>query len=198
RWRDGEVTSYTADSGFQNSTVNGLCEDREGAVWAATTGGLWRLYQNRWDPVIVSRSPATGSTYEVVEDGRGRLWVSTSEGLFRREPGARRFEPVVESPILRVLRESRRDERWEVADHIQRGFQLAGIHREDPAVGGTNEGWHLLRDHDGNLWIGTPGFGLFRLSADESTGRSAVHRLTQRDGLSNNTVRAIFEDTEGN
>jgi ligand-binding sensor domain-containing protein len=50
----------------------------------------------------------------------------------------------------------------------------------------------LLRDHDGNVWIGTIGQGLLRLR----DGR--LERFTRRDGLSSDMVAAILEDHEGN
>ena len=50
----------------------------------------------------------------------------------------------------------------------------------------------LLRDRDGGLWIGTLEKGLLHVR----TGGADV--FSRADGLSSNSVRAIFEDREGN
>jgi ligand-binding sensor domain-containing protein/anti-sigma regulatory factor (Ser/Thr protein kinase) len=50
----------------------------------------------------------------------------------------------------------------------------------------------MLRDGDGNIWIGTTGQGLLRLRGGQ------VERLTRRDGLSSDHISALLEDREGN
>ena len=49
----------------------------------------------------------------------------------------------------------------------------------------------MLRDRDGNLWIGTSGQGLLRLR----DGR--LERFSRRDGLSSDMIKALAEDREG-
>ena len=49
----------------------------------------------------------------------------------------------------------------------------------------------MLRDREGNLWVGTYANGLWRLAADGSADHFGAH-----DGLLNNSVRSLFEDAE--
>ena len=49
----------------------------------------------------------------------------------------------------------------------------------------------LMFDRDGNLWVGTAGKGLFRIHGDE------VERYDRTNGLSGDSVWALFEDREG-
>jgi ligand-binding sensor domain-containing protein len=62
----------------------------------------------------------------------------------------------------------------------------------------------ILFDNDGALWITSLGDGLRRSSAPELLrGRikkfsTAVESFTARDGLSDDVVRAILQDREGN
>ena len=46
-------------------------------------------------------------------------------------------------------------------------------------------------DHDGNLWVGTKARGLFRIHGN------AVEHYGPYDGLSGDSVYALFEDREG-
>ncbi len=49
----------------------------------------------------------------------------------------------------------------------------------------------MISDHDGNLWVGTNGKGIFRIHDN------VVDHYQQTDGLSSDTVLALFEDREG-
>ena len=70
--------------------VNTLREDRQGTIWAATNGGLYRLTQadSHWTSALVDLAPAkTGSKirgFELHEDREGTMWVSLSENGLRR------------------------------------------------------------------------------------------------------------------
>src|ERR1700733_6145318 len=49
----------------------------------------------------------------------------------------------------------------------------------------------MVFDRDANLWVGTVGKGLFRIRGN------VVDHFQQRDGLSGDSVLALFEDREG-
>jgi ligand-binding sensor domain-containing protein len=60
---------------------------------------------------------------------------------------------------------------------------------------GTNEYQNvhrIIQDKNGNIWSGTTGEGVYRYDGKEFT------QFTEKDGLSNNKVWSIFEDTLGN
>ena len=60
---------------------------------------------------------------------------------------------------------------------------------------GTGESlsaFRLLRDRDGGMWIGTQGQGLWHIHQ----GRTDVY--SRSEGLSSDTISALFEDREGN
>ena len=76
------------DEGAQG--VNTLLEDRQGAIWAATNGGLYRLTQvdNHWTSVLVDLASGVRGkkirALELHEDREGTMWVSLPENGLRR------------------------------------------------------------------------------------------------------------------
>ncbi|MFR9651474.1 MAG: ATP-binding protein [Rikenellaceae bacterium] len=54
----------------------------------------------------------------------------------------------------------------------------------------------IIESSKGDIWYGTMGHGLYRLRSTTS-GVYEVMNITHRDGLSNNTIKAIVEDREG-
>lgn len=70
----------------------------------------------------------------------------------------------------------------------------------------SEKGWHLPMnevqytyiDNEGFYWVATADDGLFRVELDQASGKVISYRqFTQNDGLSSNTICAIFEDKNG-
>jgi ligand-binding sensor domain-containing protein len=51
RLRDGTNTNYTNADGLPSGGVVRLVQDREGAIWAGTNGGLARFEDGRWQRI---------------------------------------------------------------------------------------------------------------------------------------------------
>ena len=70
--------------------VNALHEDRQGTIWVATNGGLYRLKQadGRWTSGLVDIAPGKrGNKFralELQEDREGTMWVSLPRNGLRR------------------------------------------------------------------------------------------------------------------
>jgi signal transduction histidine kinase/ligand-binding sensor domain-containing protein len=89
----GRVTNYASETG----TVRYFAQDRDGIVWAGTTGGLWRFDHSGWQHVGVEWNAPTGSVAEVGFDSEGILWAlvgtfGTPKELIYLIPGGRHFK----------------------------------------------------------------------------------------------------------
>ncbi len=88
----GRVTNYARETG----TVRYFAQDREGIVWAGTTGGLWRFDHSRWQRIGVEWNAPAGVVAEAGFDSQGILWALVGSFLAPKEliylmPGTRRF-----------------------------------------------------------------------------------------------------------
>ncbi|MES2129588.1 MAG: two-component regulator propeller domain-containing protein [Pseudomonadota bacterium] len=151
-------------------TIRGLMEDRAGAIWAASRGGLHRIDPHsravttfRHDPAN-SASLADNVVRPMLEDRRGQFWIGTFNGLDLMDRATGKF----------------------------RHF------RHDPKDQGSishDEVHYLLEDRRGTLWVGTAG-GLNRMVVG-SNGSIRFHRYRVKDGLADDAVAAMLEDDMG-
>jgi signal transduction histidine kinase/ligand-binding sensor domain-containing protein len=176
-------------------SARAIVEARDGTIWAGGTGGLARFRTGRWEPVELGSEYPKMTVTALTEDAQGSLWVSTSHSLFRKAAGSDGFERL-SSGFLDARVSS--NERGIV---IASGAGLATLpvgtrdfHVDPIAPFPLTGPFPILHDSRHHIWIGTNGQGLLQLRESASQ----ILRLTERDGLAGDLVRAIFEDREGN
>src|SRR5262249_1892671 len=133
--------------------VNVLYQDRAGAIWCGTSGGLYQLDEAdsqvnlRLVDLGMPQSYGEANVQTVVEDRAGTLWIGTQEGgLYRRAPDGK-------------------IERYTVAEGLP-----------------SNNIDALLEDRDGELWAGTFN-GLCLLAPEHDGGQGIVRRVyNTKDG----------------
>ena len=153
--------------------INTIREDRSGAIWCGTEGGLYRFDQvdGQWlssyvdipeTSAVPERLPGYLSVRAIIEDRRGALWVSADGSLFRLSP-------------------DRAVEAFTTKDGLpSRSISAA-----------------LMEDRDGHIWVGSLD-GLCRLVPDPQPGRNVVARAyTTKEGLANNAINALLQSLDG-
>jgi signal transduction histidine kinase/ligand-binding sensor domain-containing protein len=81
---DGQVQAfYGTDDGLGEGRVRSLRFDRDGAVWAATEGGLSRLKDGRVTTLTVKNGLPCDQVHWNIEDNDGAMWVALRCGLVR-------------------------------------------------------------------------------------------------------------------
>jgi signal transduction histidine kinase/ligand-binding sensor domain-containing protein len=82
--KDGQTrVSYTSADGLGQGRVNDLRLGRDGALWAATEGGVSRLKNGRIATLSARDGLPCSETHWTMEDDIGDFWVSTPCGLVR-------------------------------------------------------------------------------------------------------------------
>ncbi|WP_206859534.1 ligand-binding sensor domain-containing diguanylate cyclase [Lysobacter changpingensis] len=167
-------------------------------------GRLWLLFENhgmgRLDPderfayfPPPAGIPLPASYPRMVIDPEDRIWVGTMDGLVIRQPDGRWERPPPRWNLPRGLAWPYRGtggSRWVVAGegiHRVQGGE-ATLVRRLPGMGHFTA---MLRDRNGDLWLGTENHGLLRI------GSHGVERLPAGEILPNGRIASLLEDAEG-
>ena len=199
-----------------------LAYDGEGALWAATSEGVYRWDRGRdafryYRPAQAagpSRNP--GYSYALLVDRRQRLWVGSGGGglyLYRpQRDDFLEFRPDPDDPralsgdFVTALVEDRRGRLWVGT----RSSALSVCRLRDAALEcdriGSGAGprslshynvTSLLEAADGALWVGTGGGGLNQVRLDADGGVAGIRRWTRDDGLADDIVMALVQAPDG-
>jgi ligand-binding sensor domain-containing protein len=83
-FKDGQVrASYGAAGGLGEGSVSAFQSDRDGALWAATVGGLSRLKNGRVETLTSQHGLPCDAVHWVMEDDDRSLWLYMDCGLVR-------------------------------------------------------------------------------------------------------------------
>ncbi|MBJ6985189.1 ligand-binding sensor domain-containing diguanylate cyclase [Luteimonas sp. MC1750] len=194
RYRQGRLERHRSER------VEGLLEDRQGAVWvAATESRMLRFWKGRWQALDARHGVegyATGALYEGRE---GLVWFGTTHGLFRVSDG-----PVwgvgrqhgLPTDYIRSLLQTRDGQVW--IGHSgglsrMRGADIEEVYPKQGQPRGSV--LSLARAADGGVWAGTYNRGVLHVGAGPA---APVRALGGVDGrLATEQVRVLAEDAQG-
>jgi ligand-binding sensor domain-containing protein/signal transduction histidine kinase len=188
---DGKFRQISKAQGLSSDFVLSLCMDRGGNLWIGTDGdGLNRIKRKNFNTPAELRTLAAQS---VSEDDRGGLWTAfNAHGVcYWLSNSAQDFDVSRNQSAWTVLVDHRQQV-W-VGTLDEGLFQFQTNHFV-PAAGAEILGqqiFALFETRGGQLLAGTQN-GLARWNGQD------WKLFTTRDGLSENVVRAIAEDADGN
>ncbi len=197
-FRDERWETIGGTLGFTDAEVYSLYEDRSGTLWVGSAAGIYRRRVDRFE--VVDESARYVQSFAEATDGA--LWVTDTHLAVRKLDArdAPDHDPTVRLPAAgwRLLHD-RDGHLWVAALgggllRVRSGppHAKAVIERfsYEGTIGGSPRS--VFQDRDGNVWVGMRGGGLLRLS--ERVGAADV----ALDGLTNDGVRALSVDAEGN
>ena len=199
RVRDGQITRLTQADGLSHENVTAVLEDRHGSLWVGTGGGgLNRLTNGAWSRLDSSFDGLSDDDVRtLLEDHEGNLWVGTANGLnclsegpfvtYGRAEGLRDVAVTAVAPgaegTVWVGTASGQLSRWRDGRELS-AVSLAGGRGRDAVLA-------LREMRDGALWMALDSQRLLRLHEGTLTEHTAPA------GVTNRTVRALYEDAEG-
>lgn len=199
-----------------------MYKSRTGRLWLGTTDGFREFdpstgnisssYRNKStskvDYDIESNNLINNIVLSLYEDRNGILWIGTQVGLDRFDPVKKEFTHHIidknllsQSNVVNVIHEVEPDILWLgtvgkglLEFNIKTGKMIRLKNRVGDAGGLNYPISSILKDQFGIIWVGTLGGGLHRF--DRS--KEVIATYTAKDGLPNNIVHSILEDSEGN
>ncbi|MGC2695454.1 MAG: two-component regulator propeller domain-containing protein [Candidatus Angelobacter sp.] len=196
KFHSGQLMHYRAGQGLPNAPIHSIFQDDQRTIWIGTQGGgLCRLVSEKFD-CYSTKDGLNGDNVEAItQDHEGSLWVGTETG------GMSRFKEGVltnygsemglqGSP--RALGEGP-DGSWWIGTstglwRLKDGKAISYLTSKGPA---NNYVYSMVRDREGNIWVGTNEGGL-----NKFTGH-AVKNYNKADGLADNFVPAVYQDRAG-
>jgi ligand-binding sensor domain-containing protein/signal transduction histidine kinase len=170
-------TSFTTGDGLVHDDLRAITRDSRGNLWFGSLGGL-----SKFDPrskngrnftnYTTAEGLAHNRVFAVVEDDSGYLWIGTENGLSKFD------------------------------DRPQVGRPQVGRFENFTTDNGLmhNRAYTLCKDSRGHLWIGTEeGVSRYdgRQEVGHQDGSATFTNFTTDDGLIDNDLNQIFEDSRG-
>jgi signal transduction histidine kinase/ligand-binding sensor domain-containing protein len=189
--RAGKVESWPMDK----NSIFSILEDRSHAIWAVSSSALLKI-DNGVPKVIVKGSAVDGFAWQsMTEDDAGSIWFAARNGLFRVTDGhVSQIRPIgVEGLPVTVYHSPAKQQMLlgtttglyalKCLNAVCQSNRLSGV--RGPVVA-------LRTTSDGALWVGTWGYGVYRVDG------TSVEQFSTREGFADDFVRVLSEDAEQN
>jgi len=191
--RGDDLTTFSV-----GTQAEAMLEDRDATLWVATENRVLRFRaatQEQNGAAITLPGPLLSGP---LQDKNGSIWFSTDKRVVRVDPGdgdlQGRLVKIAEGEFW--LSKDASEAIWITSPngfsrHVNEGQTLSRIGMATKTLNVHT----VLRDSQGNTWIGTLGQGLARLRA-ASSKLEEIERFSQPDGLSGDFVWCLLEDRE--
>lgn len=220
---DGEFIHYTAESGtLTHNSVSCITADNEGRLWVGTWGlgiNLIDLKAPHRQLEVLFMHPEgkfhfffiATLMYDPINNG---MWIGADLGLFFYDLTTRQITiPFADAENIHSCLGSIIDKDGNLWVGCSKGVYTIDLHSRQP--NGEFPHRHLqyklddsqshliekissfCETHDGTLWLGSNGYGIYKRAVDEQGKESFVSYNTTQ-GLINNNVRSMQEDAHGN
>ncbi|HLN03669.1 MAG TPA: two-component regulator propeller domain-containing protein [Bryobacteraceae bacterium] len=150
----GRTDTFSRSDGLSGDVIFRLFEDREGNVWAATSGGLDRFRELPFTTISEKEGLSSNATQSVVAATDGSVWIGAQRGLTRWKNGQTTvFRKATGLPddMLQSLYQDDGGRIWASTPHGLAYFQNG---RFVPVTGvGSGEVHFMAGDKAGNLWL---------------------------------------------
>ena len=202
---------------LSSDDVRIIFRNQDGTLWVGTNGGGLNKFTpgtgkfrsflpNPENP----NSLINPSVRDIIPNGDGRLWIGTQGGLDLFDPKTSVFQHIQRDSVqtgdradtfIVDLFMDRESKLWmatfggglKILDRETLTFKEFRHDEKDPNSLSHNSVLGITQARDGRIWVGTWGGGLNLYHAETDT----FEHFSTRDGLPNNVVYGILEDTGG-
>ncbi len=190
---------------LSHHTVWSIQADDHNRLWVGTAaGGLNRFEPDterfahyKHDPQQAD-SLSDNSVWTVYQDSQKRVWVGTDGfGLNRLLADEKGFKHYLPEHNIAVLHEDAQQRLWV---GTKQGLFYYSPHSDEFVrykIEGLAKVWALTSDHEGYLWVGTDGNGLYQIHLKDTFWTKHLHDPNDANSLSNNAVLSLLTDRSG-
>lgn len=197
---------------LSNKLVNCFVEDTKGNLWIGTDGGgldYWNRTLNSFDNYSLKNNTLNSNVVlSILKTNKNELWIGTwTHGIAVFNTVTKKYKTLtaensfLKSNIIIDLLKDRKGRIWvlnyfvgvQVYDPITDTYQDIVLKSEVDNTD-VNSLYHILEDHQGNMWIGTLNSGLFKLT--ETNNKWSLTHYHTGNSLSNKFVNSIIQDSE--
>ena len=151
---NGRADVFRESDGLSGDIVMSLCEDREGNIWVATTGGIDRFRELPVTAISAKQGLSGDLPLSVVAGADGTIWMATQDGMTRWKDGHATIFRKAEGLPDDVLQSLFQDDQGKIWVFTRRGLAYFKNDRfvAVPGVPST-EVYSITGDNAGNLWL---------------------------------------------
>ena len=219
---DGKsFTHFTGKEGLSNNTVWSILLDKSENLWFGNNGvGVSKYDGKSFTHFTEKEGLSNNYVLSILEDKSGNLWFGTFGGGVSKYDGNR--VEAIEAALQRgeIIPEGTQQDLKRENGKLIKSF----THFTEKEGLSNNTVFSMLEDKSGNLWFGTNGGGVCKYDGNRVEAiEAALQRgetipegkqqdlkiengklvksfthFTEKEGLSNNSVRTILEDKSGN
>jgi signal transduction histidine kinase/ligand-binding sensor domain-containing protein len=193
----GHVNGSDLTTSFVGPAIQAMLEDPTGTLWVIAGDQLLRFRGQAQEQIGSAIALPAPFLSGLLQDKNGSIWFSTDSGLLRLDPRDPqvRFVKITKGKFW--LSEDARGIIWITRpDGSTRTIDESQVSSGSGTIK-TLDIHTVLRDGEGNTWIGTLGEGLARLRGNSDYLRN-MESFSQPDGLSGDSVWCLLEDREHN
>jgi signal transduction histidine kinase/streptogramin lyase len=199
RIRPRAITLDDEQAGLPFSSIESICEETNGVVWAVTQNGVVvRKINDRWQPFAPANpgSDWPSNVTCVTVDAENHIWMGTHnqglfcwhDGRFIDFPGAEVFR----NQTLHTLLVSKSGDLWVGQEtpnailHVHHGTVKKFPFSNDPRIFRA-----MAEDTNGDIWVASSRGSLYRIHDDEVTD------VTPRKGENMTSIRCLRTTPDG-
>ena len=204
----GDAVQFTTADGLSQNTVAALHQTPDRHVWVGTFRGLTEFDLKRFRKHTTAQGLSSDLIQSLAEDSAGSLWIAT-EGGGAIKLGSREFvtfstKDGLSKNTVRSVFENQQGELCALTNdgYINRfdGREFTAINLNLPGIVLNSNVYDIIQDRAGEWWVATKqGLCRFpRVRAVEELSRARPKAFyTTADGLADDDVRVLLEDSRG-
>jgi streptogramin lyase len=205
----GKVVWITTAEGLAHNNIQALHQSADGRVWVGTRGGGLSVFDGDRISNYAVQQGLNNRINAVGHDRAGNVWLGTQASGAIKITGnglvSYREADGLGNPEIISISETNAGQlcaissKWTVNRFDGERFTAIRPNLPKQVLDSSSGRWVMIEDHENGWWVAT-GVGLYRfppVARLEDLARVTPKLYTTRDGLADDNISRLFEDSRG-